>query len=337
MAGDVTDNGRSERHYDENSTAAEVIAGHDLHGRDVVVTGGTSGLGCHTAQAFAMAGARVILAGRNPIAGERAAAAVARDAGNRQVAFELLDLASLTSVESFADRYLATGRPLHILVNNAGVMATPYRQTANGFELQFGTNHVGHFALTKGLLPALTAAGGARVVSVSSSAHRRSDIDFDDPNFERREYDPWVAYGQSKTANGLFAVELTRRFAGQGIFANAATPGAAMTGLQRHLSTSDKIARGWLNPDGSTAEIPGWKTPEQGAATFVWAAVAPELEGVGGLYLNDCAIAEPWTGHGNPSGFGYYRPYLLDPERAGRLWTLTEQLIEDRAAAGRRR
>ncbi|MDL4821460.1 oxidoreductase [Actinomadura opuntiae] len=312
--------------YGASSTAADVVAGHDLTGKEAIVTGGASGLGAETARALAAAGARVVLAGRNPDNGERAAELLRKETGNELVVFRPLDLGSLESVRRWTERHVATGRPLHILVANAGIMATPLTRTADGFESQFGTNHLGHFAFTTGLLPALRAAGTARVVSLSSRAHRRSDIDFDDPNFERRPYDPWVAYGQSKTANALFAVGLTARYAGEGITCNAVMPGGIMTGLQRHITLDRLQEMGWADEFGHPVEPPGWKTPAQGAATSVWAAVAPELEGVGGRYLDDCAIAEPWTGEGDPPR-GHYLPYALDPGHADRLWTLSERLV----------
>ncbi len=292
------------------ATASEVVSGHDLTGMNVIVTGGTSGLGAETARVLAAAGAHVVAAGRS-----RGTAGLPAS-----VEFEELDLASLKSVGAFVRRW---SRPLHLLVNNAGVMRTPFGRTADGFELQFGTNHLGHFALTTGLLPALRDAGRARVVVLSSRGHRRSDIDFDDPNYLRRPYEPWEAYGQSKTANCLFAVGLTRR----GIPANAVAPGAIQTSLMRHMPQEELAERGWLDPAGHRVNGPGpeWKTIEQGAATTVWAAVAPELEGVGGKYLDNCAIAEPWTGQGEVP-FGFYAPYALDPDHAERLWTLSEKL-----------
>jgi len=294
----------------EYPTAREVVSGHDLTGMNVIVTGGTSGLGAQTARVLAAAGARVVAAGRSRGSAELPAAAE----------FEELDLVSLASVEAFVRRW---NRPLHLLINNAGVMRTPFGRTADGFELQFGTNHLGHFALTTGLLPALRDAGEARVVVLSSRGHRRSDVDFDDPNYLSRPYDPWEAYGQSKTANCLFAVGLTQR----GMPANAVAPGSIQTGLMRHMPHEELAERGWLDSAGNRINGPGpeWKTVEQGAATTVWAAVAPELRGVGAKYLDNCAIAQPWTGPGEVP-FGFYAPYALDPDHAERLWVLSEKL-----------
>jgi NAD(P)-dependent dehydrogenase (short-subunit alcohol dehydrogenase family) len=290
------------------ATASEVVSGHDLTGTNAIITGGTSGLGAQTARVLAAAGADVVVAGRNPGTAELPTS----------TRFAELDLASLRSVGEFTRRW---NRPLHLLINNAGVMRTPFGRTADGFELQFGTNHLGHFALTAGLLPALRDAGGPRVVVLTSRGHRRSDVDFADPNYLHRPYDPWEAYGQSKTANCLFAVGLTQR----GVPANAVAPGSIHTSLMRHMPREELAERGWLDSAGNRVNGPGWKTVEQGAATTVWAAVAPELDGVGGQYLDNCAVAEPWTADGEVP-FGYYAPYALDPGHAERLWALSEKL-----------
>ena len=213
-----------------------------------------------------------------------------------------------------------------MLINNAGIMATPLSYTEDGFESQFGTNHIGHFALTVGLLPALKAAGTARVVSLSSIGHRRSGMHFEDLNFRTRPYEPFSAYGQSKTANALFAVGLTQRYATDGITANAVMPGGILTGLQKHMTREEQMALGWFDESGTPN--PRFKSTAQGASTSIWAAVAPELDGVGGRYLEDCAIAEPWTEERPMSG---YMPYALDPDDAARLWTVSEELIGERS------
>jgi NAD(P)-dependent dehydrogenase (short-subunit alcohol dehydrogenase family) len=308
--------------FGARSTAREVIAGHDLSGRDAIVTGGASGIGVETVRALAAAGARVVIATRDRPKGEEVAARLSTETGNGAIEFRLLDLASLASVRAFAAQFLALRRPLHLLINNAGIMATPLSYTPDGFESQFGTNHVGHFALTVGLLPALKAAAGARIVSLTSLGHRRSDVDFDDLNFQLRAYDPWLAYGQSKTANVLLAVGLTQRFAGDGIVANAVHPGGIMTGLQKHVPREEQIRLGWIDESG--IPHPRLKNPEQGAATSIWAAVANELEGVGGRYLEDCGIAKAWSEDKPLSGV---KPYALDPDHARRLWSVSEQLI----------
>jgi NAD(P)-dependent dehydrogenase (short-subunit alcohol dehydrogenase family) len=264
----------------------------------------------------------VVLAARNQAVAEEVAAGLRTDGVSGTIEVELLDLASLASVRAFAARYLSLGRPLHLLINNAGVMATPQSYTEDNFEMQFGTNHVGHFALTIGLLPALKAAGTARVVALSSIGHRRSDVVFEDLNFRERAYDPWAAYGQSKTANALFAVGLTQRHAGDGITANAVMPGGIMTGLQKHMTREEQMAMGWFDESGKPNAR--FKSTAQGASTSIWAAVAPELEGVGGLYLEDCAVAKPWT---IERPFAGVMAYALDAERAQRLWSVSEELI----------
>jgi NAD(P)-dependent dehydrogenase (short-subunit alcohol dehydrogenase family) len=305
-------------------TALEVVREQDLRGKNAIVTGGASGIGVETVRALAAAGAAVTIAARNHPQAQDVAATLREDAAGEAMAIDAmaLDLASLASVRAFVAGYLLLRRPLHILVNNAGVMATPFSRTADGFEMQFGTNHLGHFALTTGLLPALREAGESRVVCLSSIGHRRSDVDFDDPNFERRPYDPWIAYGQSKTADALFAVGLWQRHASDGITANAVHPGGILTGLQKHMSREEQMALGWFDESGKLN--PRFKTPAQGASTSVWAATAPELRGRGGLYLEDCRIASPWTAERPMEG---YLPYALDPDNAARLWELSETLV----------
>ena len=291
------------------STALEVVDGVDLSGKRAIVTGGASGIGIPTAAALVKAGAEVTLAVRNVEAGER----VATEIGATRV--EHLELAKLESVEAFTRRW---DGPLHILVNNAGVMAIP-ELTLNdaGLELQFATNHVGHFALASGLHGAL-AAEGARIVSVSSSGHLRSPVIFDDLNFAFRDYEGFLAYGQSKTANVLFAVGATARWERDGIYANALMPGGIATALQRY-QPPEYMER---------ARASGFrlKTPEQGAATSVLLAARPELEGVGGRYYEDCAQA-PVIERRGEVGSGGVAPYALDPDNADRLWALSERLL----------
>lgn len=305
-------------------TPARVVAGdHDLSGRNVMVTGGASGIGYETAKALAAAGADVMLAVRDRVAGEKAAVAINEAIGADKVVAGTLDLASLGSVGSFVDAW--GDQPLDILINNAGVMATPLLRTAEDLELQIGTNHFGHFVLTVGLTRALLNASDedrlARVVALSSIGHRRSDINWDDPNYLSRPYDKWEAYGQSKTANSLFAVGYNARFEEHGITANAVMPGGIMTPLQRYLPKEEMVAMGWMDEEGNVRE--GFKTPEQGASTSVWAAVGEELEGVGGLYLEDCAEAPPWSKDNPMKGV---MPYAIDPESAERLWALSEEI-----------
>jgi len=292
--------------FDERSTAAEVAAGLDLTGRRAVVTGASSGIGIETARALAAAGAEVTLAVRDPEAGRRSAEDLRSSTGSKQVLVAPLDLADQRSVRAFV---AAWEGPLHLLVNNAGVMRTPERRTPEGWELQFATNHLGHFALATGLYPALAAAGRARVVSLSSVAHLDAPVDFDDIHFRRRAYDPGTAYAQSKTATALFAVEAQRRWAGHGITVNAVHPGAILSNLTRHM---DQEA---LNATIATGGYV-FKTPEQGAATSVLAATWPQLDGVGGRYFEDCNQAHPHL-DGTPGGVA---AHALDPDAAGRLW-----------------
>jgi NAD(P)-dependent dehydrogenase (short-subunit alcohol dehydrogenase family) len=302
--------------FSAESTADQVIEGIDLAGRRAIVTGGASGIGVETARALAGAGAEVTLAVRNLEAGEATAAGIIATTGNKQVFVAPLDLSDQASVAAFVDAWEG---PLHILVNNAGVMAAPLMRTAEGWEMQFATNHLGHFALATGLHDALALAGNARIVSVSSSAHLRSPIVFDDVHFNEREYEPWSAYGQSKTANVLFAVEASKRWAAVGITANAVMPGGIRTNLQRHVSEEELNRLRAESGGGATS----WKTPEQGAATSVLLATSPQLEGIGGRYFEDCneAVANvPGTRTGVAA-------YALDPEAAARLWELSLETI----------
>ena len=301
--------------FGHQSTAAEVVAGIDLSGRRAVVTGASSGIGVETARALARTGAGVTLAVRDVEAGRRVAADLAATTGNRNV-----DVARSSSpIGRRSTRSPPGGGPLHILVNNAGIMAPPEQYTREGWELQFATNHLGHFALALGLHGALAADGSARIVSVSSSGHMLSPVIFDDLHFAFRPYDPWLAYGQSKTANVLFAVGASARWRGDGITANALMPGAILTRLQRH------IGGGLVTPPERQ------KTVEQGAATSVLLATSPLLEGIGGRYFVDCNEAAPVTQRtGDMRGVA---PYALDGENADRLWELSLRLLRERLRA----
>jgi NAD(P)-dependent dehydrogenase (short-subunit alcohol dehydrogenase family) len=301
--------------FSRDTTALEVVEGLDLTGRRAVVTGGSSGIGVETARALAVAGAEVTLAVRDLGAGEATAKDIDTTTGRDDVRVGYLDLTKRHSVEAFVTDW--TG-PLDILVNNAGVMATPRMYTGDGWELQFATNHMGHFVLTTGLRPALAAADGARVVSVSSSGHLRSTVDFDDPMFRTREYDPWLAYGQSKTANIWLANEIARRWADDGITANSLMPGAIHTNLQRHVSEVD-LER--LRARSGT-DI-GFKTVEAGASTSVLLAASPLLDGVTGRYFENGNEAEPNQG-GQRTG---YAPWAFDLEGAQRLWDVSTRLL----------
>ena len=307
--------------FGAKSTAREVVADHDLSGKVAIVTGAATGIGVETARALALAGAEVIIAARKPELGEEIANQINEEAGSKRVSFGMLDLSSLEAIRHFAHRW--GDRRLNILINNAGVMASPLMRTVDGFEMQFGTNHLGHFLLSALLAPNLVAGAKAsgepsRLVSLSSIGHRRSGINFDDPNYHTRPYDKWEAYGQAKTANSLFALGFDKRFKDQGVRANAVMPGGIMTPLQRHMTLEEQRAMGWLDENDKPRE--GFKSTEQGAATSVWAAAGDELDGVGGLYLEDCNQALPWSQERPWNGV---MPHALDPEAAERLWDLS--------------
>ena len=305
--------------FGARSTATQVLAGIDLNGRTAIVTGGYSGLGIETVAALAAAGARVLVPARRP---EVARAAL--DArGLSDVEVETLDLADLGSVRAFADRFLASGRSLDILINNAAIMASPEARVGDGWESQFATNHLGHYVLTNLLWPALAAGGGARVVALSSTGHKLSGIRFDDPQFETG-YDKWLAYGQAKTADSLFAVQLDALGAEQGVRAFAVHPGGIMTELQRHLPREEMIASGWMTEDGTVNSV--FKTPEQGAATATWAATSPMLDGRGGVYCEDCDIAEPTVPGSDTARIRGVDAHAIDPTDAARLWALSAEL-----------
>lgn len=316
---------RIENDFTDRTTALEVVEGVDLTGRRALVTGAASGIGVETARALAHAGAQVTLAVRDTGAGHRVAEEIAASSGRDDVAVVPLDLADLASIDALTASWEG---PLHVLVGNAGVMDTPYGRTAQGFETQFGVNHLGHFALATGLHAALAAGAtperGARVVAVSSSGHAASPVVFDDLFFERRAYDPGLAYGQSKTANALFAVEATRRWADEGITANALMPGGIWTPLQRHWSPEQRDA---AEDQARRAEQSGafrMKSVEQGAATSVFLASSPQVEGIGGRYFEDCHEAEVVE---RLDGLAGVLPHALDPDDARRLWEVSEELL----------
>ncbi|MFK0206305.1 SDR family NAD(P)-dependent oxidoreductase [Agrobacterium sp. NPDC090283] len=304
--------------FGPRTTADEVVGGRDLSGLRAIVTGAASGIGVETARSLVRAGAEVTIAVRNIDAGERVADEIAASTGTARPEVVALDLADQSSVRAFAD---AWSGPLHLLINNAGVMAIPdLQRTPDGWEMQFATNHLGHFALALGLHDALKAAGGARIVSVASSGHHASPVMFDDIHYRDRPYDPWSAYGQSKTANVLFAVEATRRWSGDGIFANALMPGGIMTNLQKYVP--EEVRAEW-------AKVPANKTPEQGASTTLVAALAPEFEGIGGRYLEDCNEAELIEDDAESHHRGVRR-WALDPAAATRLWDASLDMIGPR-------
>ncbi|KAA2252989.1 SDR family NAD(P)-dependent oxidoreductase [Solihabitans fulvus] len=301
--------------FGATSTAAEIIDGVDLTGRLAIVTGGYSGLGLETTRALVGAGARVVVPARRRAAAEEALA------GLGDVEVDELDLGDLDSVRAFAERFLASGRAIDLFIGNAGIMACPETRVGPGWEAQFATNHLGHYALVNRLWPAI--ADGARIVSLSSRAHFFSPIRWDDVQFGHG-YDKWQAYGQAKTANVLFAVALDSLGAERNVRAFAVHPGGILTPLQRHLDRQEMVDRGWIDEHGTAAV--SFKTPEQGAATTVWAATSPQLAGLGGLYLEDCDVAELAPADADaltPSGV---RQYAVDPAQAARLWTLSAEL-----------
>jgi NAD(P)-dependent dehydrogenase (short-subunit alcohol dehydrogenase family) len=301
--------------FGAQSTAAEVLQGIDLTAKLAIVTGGYSGLGLETTRALAGAGAQVVVPARRRATAEQALGELDR------VEIDELDLGDLGSVRSFAERFLASGRSAEIVINNAGIMACPETRVGPGWEAQFATNHLGHYALVNLLWPAI-AHSGTRVVSVSSGGHRRSPIRWDDVMFENG-YDKWAAYGQAKTANVLFAVQLDALGRDAGVRAFAVHPGGIRTPLQRHLTKEDMVAAGWIDEQGNQIAT-GFKTPEQGAATQVWAATSQQLEGMGGVYCEDCDIAEPVSAEDTRAGG--VREYAIDPGQAERLWALSAEL-----------
>lgn len=303
--------------FGPTSTTDDVIAGVDLDGTVAVITGASTGIGLETARALGSAGAEVVLAGRNAAKHAAALATLGEQVPGGRFHHVELDLTSLESVRRAAHDVMARHDRIGLLVNNAGVMYTPFERTRDGFELQFGTNHLGHFAFTVQLAPALVAGAPARIVNLSSAGHRSSDIDWDDPNYERRPYDKFESYGQAKTANILFTVELERRLAPIGVHAYAVHPGMIVTELARYMSRDDlRELRSRIETSATASGVapPAYKSVPQGAATTVWACTAGELAGRGGLYLADCA----------PSA--NVAPWAIDPDAARRLWTLSESL-----------
>jgi NAD(P)-dependent dehydrogenase (short-subunit alcohol dehydrogenase family) len=316
--------------FNAKTAAAEILRGTDLSGKIAVVTGGYSGIGTETTRALAAAGATVIVPARSA---EKARNNLHGVAGVELAALDLLDP---VSIDRFAGDFISSGRPLHMLINSAGVMASPLTRDLRGYESQFSANHLGHFRLTARLWPALVRAQGARVVAVSSRGHRFSGVDFDDPNYEQRAYDKWQAYGQSKTANALFALGLDRRGKDVGVRAFSVHPGSILTDLVRYLDDEDfrrfKITR---KADGSvdlaSQNEREFKTTSQGAATSVWCATSSQLSNRGGVYCEDCDIAEAVPA--DYAGMTGVSPWACDPELAERLWTLSEKLADCSLAA----
>ena len=305
--------------FGARSTAMEVIAGIDLSGQQAIVTGGYSGLGIEVVKALDSAGAAVLVPARRPGVARTALDA----AGLTDVEVDTLDLADLESVHDFAARFLESGRALNLLINNAAIMAAPLTRVGEGWEAQFATNHLGHYVLTNLLWPALTAGAPSRVIVLSSSGHKLSPVRFDDLNFERG-YDKWQAYGQAKSADSLFAVELDALGRDQGVRAFAVHPGGILTPLQRHLPLEEQRAMGWIDENG--VPDPRFKTPEQGAATTVWAATSPQLDGMGGVYLEDVDIASPTVPDSPTARIAGVNAHAIDRADAAQLWAVSAQL-----------
>ncbi|NVJ97333.1 MAG: SDR family NAD(P)-dependent oxidoreductase [Alphaproteobacteria bacterium] len=307
--------------FHAKSTAVEVLSGVELSGKNIIVTGGYSGIGHEMVRALAGAGAKVTVPARRPDVAEKALR------GINGVDLASMDLADISSVKNFADVFEASGKPLHILINNAGIMACPETRVGAGWEAQFGVNHLGHMALAQGLLSALRRAQGARVVALSSTAHIITDVHWDDIHFQQQPYEKWSAYGQSKTANALFANALDRRESENGIRAFSVHPGGIFTPLQRHLPEEEMVALGWKNPDGTVPERVRamFKTPEQGASTAIWAATATKLDGKGGLYCEDCDVAR--LADENSARWEHVRAWACNEENADRLWGISDAML----------
>ena len=305
--------------FNAKSTAIEVIEGIDLSGKLAVVTGGYSGIGVETVRALAAAGAEIIVPAR-----DLARAKDALKPLSSKISIAAMDLGDLASVRKFADDVVKSRKALHLLINNAGVMACPEGRVGKGWELQFGTNHIGHFVLTNALMPLLKAAKGARIVALSSTAHKMSPIRWDDIHFKTTPYDKWVAYGQSKTANALFAREADARLESEGVRAFSVHPGGIATPLQRHLAKEEMVASGWMKENGEPTDMAKamFKTPEAGASTTVWAATSRLLDGMGGVYCENCDIAA--IGGADAPRWSMVQPHAADDEQAARLWGETE-------------
>jgi NAD(P)-dependent dehydrogenase (short-subunit alcohol dehydrogenase family) len=307
--------------FGPRTTAAELVAGLDLTGRRYVVTGGYSGIGLETVRALHAAGAQVMVPARSRPSAEAALA----EFGPR-VEIAQMDLADLGSVRRFVSDY--GDKALHGLINNAGVMASPLAYVGPGWESQLAICHIGHFELTRLLERNLKRSPGARVVALSSTAHIRGDVQWDDPHFRDHPYDKWLAYAQAKTANALFALGLDERWQGDGVRAFSVHPGGIFTPLQRHLGEEEMVQLGWKNSDGTIppAVAALFKTPQEGAATTLWCATSPQLDGMGGLYCEDCDVAALATE--SSQRWEHVRPWACDPDSADRLWKMTESMID---------
>jgi NAD(P)-dependent dehydrogenase (short-subunit alcohol dehydrogenase family) len=306
--------------YGPSTSAADIVSGVDLTGRTAIITGGSAGLGLESTRRLAEAGAQVVVLARSL---EKARTALT---GIPNVEIAHLDLTKQESIDRFASDFLASRRPLPILMNSAGIMATPLARDDRGNEEQLSANHLGHFALVRALWPALVAAHGARVVTLSSRGHFYAGVDFDDPNFERRDYDPVVAYAQAKTACALFAVGIDARGKDEGIRAFSVHPGGVITGLSAHMGDDIKRQYGAIDESGAVVIDPDndKKNMEQGASTQTWCAISPQLDGMGGLYCEDCDVAV--LSPAESDVLRGVKPWASDPVLADRLWDLSERL-----------
>ena len=305
---------------DPKSEPSDILAGKDLTGKVAVVTGGYSGIGLETTRALAATGAKVYVPVRNV---DKAAETLATIKRGELIPLPM-DLGDFASVRRFVAEMLENESQIDLLINNAGIMACPEAHIEGGWESQFGVNHLGHFVLTKGLLPALLAADSPRVVSLSSIGHRRGGVNFEDINFEKTPYEKWTAYAQAKTANALFALGLDMKYADQGLRAFSVHPGGIMTPLQRHLQNEEMVALGWLDENGNLSELAAalFKSTTQGCTTTLWAATSDMLDGKGGLYCEDCDVAE-LADEDTPRYFGVAQ-WAVDPDLAVKLWELSE-------------
>lgn len=301
---------------------SEILANKDLSGKVVVVTGGYSGIGLETSKALAAAGASVYVPVRNPAKAEEALAQVPG------VTVDAMDLADLNSVKKYAESVKTQESKIDLLINNAGIMACPETRVGNGWESQFAVNHLGHFVLTMDLLPQLLAADAPRVVCLSSIAHRRSDVLWDDIHFEKNPYEKWTAYAQAKTANALFARGLDLKYSAQGLKALSVHPGGILTPLQRHLANEEMQALGWTDADGNLSEQAAamFKSPTQGCSTSLWAATSDLLSGVGGVYCEDCDVSN--LANDESPRFFDVAPWAASDEGAERLWEVTEKMLK---------
>jgi NAD(P)-dependent dehydrogenase (short-subunit alcohol dehydrogenase family) len=309
--------------FSATSTTDEVLGGINLTGRRFLVTGASGGLGLETTRSLAAKGAIVVMAARDQIKNETAAAGIRAAHPDAKLESLILDLGSLKSVRAAAAEFMSRKVPLHGLILNAGIMATPLGHTVDGFEQQFGVDHLGHFLLARDLLPRLVESAPARVVVLSSAGHRMGDIDFDDVNFERRDYEPFLAYGAAKTCNVLHAVEIDRRYRDQGVRAFAVHPGVIHTELSRYMT--EETLTSLISRLSERPTAMAWKSPEQGAATSVWAATSALLDGRGGEYCEDCNVSAVVPDDELDDGGVAAR--AVDPTRAAALWALSEKLV----------